>query len=323
MAVLESGGPARTSVLVGPARAKRKKSGRRRSGLLFVMPWLIGLTVFYAGPMLATLVMSFTNYKYVKPTGTHTDFIGLANWRRLLHDPNVAIGTKVTLRFAVIFVPLSMLLPLALAYLLTSKHLWGRGFFRAAFFLPAIIPAVSGLFIWRSFLNAQDGWLNRMLGVVHLGGPDWSNDPKWILPSYGLIATWGVGNAVLIFISALNGVPRELYEAARLDGAGSFRLFRTVTLPMISPITFYNVVITLVALGQYFIVPFVLTNGTGEPGQAGFFYTMNFYRESFSFYDAGYGSALAWLMFAVVMVVTGLLFYSQRFWVHYEYQEGK
>jgi ABC-type sugar transport system permease subunit len=322
MALLQSGSPVRSDDLTGRTRAKRK-SGRRQSGLLFVLPWLIGLTVFYAGPMLATLAMSFTNYKYVKPTGTTTDFIGLANWRRLIHDPNVAISARVTFKFALIFVPIMMLLPLGLAYLLTSRRLWGRGFFRAAFFMPAIIPAVSGLFVWRSFLNPEDGWLNRMLGVAKIHGPNWSLDPKWVLPSYGLIATWATGNAVLIFISALNGVPRDLYEAARLDGAGPFRIFRTVTMPMISPITFYNIVITLVALGQYFIVPYVLTNGTGDPNQSALFYTMNFYRESFAFYDAGYGSALAWLMFAVVMAITALLFWSQRFWVHYEYEEKK
>jgi multiple sugar transport system permease protein len=291
--------------------------------LVFVVPWLVGLAVFYVGPMLATLVMSFTNYKYAKPAGTHTDFIGLDNWSRLLHDPQVAIGAKVTLRFAMIFVPLSVLLPLGFAYLLTSRHLWGRGFFRAMFFLPAIVPGVSALFVWRGFLNGQDGWLNRILGVAHIPGVDWINNASWVIPSYGIIASWGVGNAVLIFISALNGVPRDLYEAARLDGANSWRLFRTVTLPMISPITFYNLVITLVALGQYFIVPFVLTNGQGTPNNAALFYTMNFYRESFVFFDAGYGSALAWLMFMVIMACTGLLFWSQRFWVHYQYEGQK
>lgn len=322
MAVLQSGSPVRPSGLAGLARATRRKPpGRKRSGFIFVLPWLIGLTVFYVGPMLATLVMSFTNYKYVKPEGQTTDFIGFKNWARVFSEADVARSALVTLRFAIIFIPLSVILPMVFAYLLTSKHLWGRGFFRAAFFLPAIVPAVSGLFIWRGYLNAQDGWFNRMLGILNITGPDWIRDARWVVPSFGLIATWGVGNAVLIFISALNGVPRDLYEAARLDGAGSFRLFRMVTLPLISPITFYNLVITLVGLGQYFVVPYVLTNGTGEPNQSALFYTMYFYRESFQNYDAGYGSALAWLMFAVIMSLTALLFWSQKFWVHYEYTE--
>jgi multiple sugar transport system permease protein len=320
-AVLESGGPVRRVRLTGPARSASFR--RRFTGLAFVLPWLIGLVVFYLGPMLATLLMSFTDYRYNKPAGTKTNWIGLDNWQRLFDDPNVWVGAKVTLKFAAIFIPLSMILPLAIAYLLTSKHLWGRGFFRAAFFLPAIVPAVSGLFVWRGYLNSQDGWLNRMLGVIGISGPEWLTRPGWILPSYGIIATWGIGNAILIFISALNGVPRDLYEAARLDGAGSWRLFRTVTMPMISPITFYNIIITLVALSQYFIVPFVMTNGTGEPNQAALFYTMNFYKESFVHYNGGYGSTLAWLMFAVIMALTAVLFWSQRFWVHYEYSEQK
>jgi multiple sugar transport system permease protein len=179
---------------------------------------------------------------------------------------------------------------------------------------------VSALFVWRGFLNGDDGWLNRMLEWVGITGPNWLGDKSWIMPSYALIATWGIGNAILIFISTLNGVPRHLYEAAKLDGAGAWRLFRHVTLPLISPITFYNLILTLVALSQYFVVPFVLTNGTGDPDGAAMFYAMYFYRQTFRFYDAGYGSALAWLMFVVIMALTGLLFWSQRFWVHYEYE---
>ena len=294
---------------------------RRHTGLLFVAPWLLGLVLFYAGPMLATLAMSFTDYSYAGDQPAR--FIGLENWSRVVRDPDVATSVVVTLKFALLFVPVMTLVPLALAYLLTSRDLWARGLFRAVFFLPAVVPAVSGLFVWRGFLNAEDGWFNRMLGVLGIPGPDWISDAQWVLPSYGLIAAWGVGNAILIFIGALNGVPRDLFEAAKLDGAGAWRTFRHVTLPMISPITFYNLVLTLVALGQYFIVPFVMTSGTAEPDNAALIYTMNFYRESFVFYDAGYGSALAWLMFAVIMALTALLFWSQRFWVHYEYEAGR
>ena len=272
--------------------------------------------------MLATLGMSFTNYKFGQATaGGSTKFVGLDQWVRLIHDPNVAKSTWITFKFALIFVPISMLLPLGFAYLLTSKHLYARGFFRAGFFLPAIVPGVSGLFVWKGFLNGEDGWLNRFLSVFGIEGPDWLASTSTILPSFGLIATWGIGNAILIFISALNGVPKDLFEAARLDGAGAWRIFRNVTMPMISPITFYNLVLTLVALGQYFLVPFVLTDGTAGTDNSALFYTLNFYRETFKFYDAGYGSALAWAMFAVIMGLTGLLFYSQKFWVHYEFEE--
>jgi multiple sugar transport system permease protein len=319
--ILQSGRPAVASAAAGsPGGERSRRKRERRTGLLLVSPWLLGLLLFYLGPMLATLVMSFTDYHYVDDSGKGTHFVGLANWSRLFSDPAVAQGTIVTLKFALFFVPVSVLLPLALAYLLTARNLWAKGFFRAAFFLPAIVPGVSALFVWRGFLNGDDGWLNRMLEWVGITGPNWLGDTSWIMPSYALIATWGIGNAVLIFISTLNGVPRHLYEAAKLDGAGPWRLFRHVTLPLISPITFYNLILTLVALSQYFVVPFVLTNGTGDPDGSAMFYAMYFYRQTFRFYDAGYGSALAWLMFVVIMALTGLLFWSQRFWVHYEYE---
>jgi ABC-type sugar transport system permease subunit len=317
--VLQSGTSAGATSSAVASRGDRRKR-ERRNGLLFVSPWLLGLLLFYIGPMIATLVMSFTDYHYASDDGTGTRFVGLANWSRLFDDPTVGHSTIVTLKFGLLFVPVSVLLPLALAYLMTARGLWAQGFFRAAFFLPSIIPGVSALFVWQSFLNGTDGWLNRMLGALGLPGPDWLNDTTWVLPSFALIGIWGAGNAMLIFISALNGVPRELYEAATIDGAGPWYLFRHVTLPMISPMTFYNLVLTLVALGQYFIVPFVLTNGTGDPEESGLFYAMYFYQQTFKFYDAGYGSALAWLMFAAIMAATGLLFWSQRFWVHYEYE---
>jgi ABC-type sugar transport system permease subunit len=287
--VLQSERPAGAAPPAGsPRGAGRHHARERRHGLFFVSPWLLGLLLFYIGPMLATLAMSFTDYHYIDNTGKGTHFIGLANWSRLFNDSMITHSVIVTLKFALLFVPVSVFLPLALAYLLTARGLWARGFFRAAFFLPAIVPAVSALFVWRGFLNADDGWLNRALGAVGITGPDWIGD--------------------------------KLYEAATIDGARSWGLFRHVTLPLISPITFYNVVLTLVGLSQYFIVPFVLTNGTGDPDGSAMFYSLYFFRQTFVFYDAGYGSALAWLMFVVIMAVSGLLFWSQRFWVHYEYE---
>lgn len=293
----------------------------RRVGLAFAAPWILGIFLLYLVPLGASLAFSFTNYQLVDQDDSGTRWVGLDNWTRLFDDPDVATSAWVTIRFAAIFIPISIALPLLFAYLLTAKHLWGRSIFRLLFFAPTIVPFVSGLFIWNGFLNAQDGWLNRLLGVVGIDGPDWLNDATWLTPSFGLIATWGVGNAMIIFIAALGGVPTDLYEAARIDGANSWQLFRHVTWPMISPITFYNLIIALVALGQYFLVPFALTNGTGDPDNAGLFYTMYFYRQTFTFFEAGYGATLAWAMFAVVLALTLFLFGTARYWVHYEFQE--
>ena len=185
---------------------------------------------------------------------------------------------------------MSLFVPLALAYLLTSRHLWGSSVFRVLFYLPAIVPFVAAAFVWQGFFNDTTGWLNRMLRRDrHRRPPDWINDANWVLPSLGIIALWGIGNAIIIYMAALRSVPVDLYEAARIDGADAWKLFRHVTWPMISPVTFYNLVIALVVLGQYFIVPFVLTDGNGAPDGASLFYTMYFFRQTFTFYDGGYG----------------------------------
>ena len=284
-------------------------------------PWLIGLTLFYVVPLAVSLVMSFTSYELVDQDDTATKFIGFDNWRRLFEDPDVSQGALVTLKFALIFIPMSVVLPLLFAFLLTAKHLWGRSFFRLMFYLPTMVPLIAAVMVWRFYLNGQSGWIARILGAVGIESPDFLTSKPWVLPSLALIATWGIGNAIIIFIAALNGVPKQLYEAATIDGAGSWRLFRDVTWPMISPITFYNVVISFVALGQYFIVPFVLLGPEGQPDGAGRFYTMTFFKQSFKFFQAGYGAALAWAMFAVVFSITAMLFWSARYWVHYEYEE--
>ena len=284
-------------------------------------PWLIGLTLFYVVPLAVSLVMSFTNYELVDQDDTATKFIGFDNWKRLFEDPDVSQGALVTLKFSLIFIPMSIFLPLLFAFLLTAKHLWGRSFFRLMFYLPTMVPLIAAVIVWRFYLNGQTGWISRILGAIGIESPDFLTSKPWVLPSLALIATWGIGNAIIIFIAALNGVPKQLYEAATIDGAGSWRLFRDVTWPMISPITFYNVVISFVALGQYFIVPFVLLGPEGQPDGAGRFYTMTFFKQSFKFFQAGYGAALAWAMFAVVFSITAMLFWSSRYWVHYEYEE--
>lgn len=288
---------------------------------MFVSPWLIGLAAFYVIPIVASLAMSFTDYRLVDNVDTGTQFVGLDNWRQLFRDPAVADSALVTLKFAVLFLPTVLLVPLALAYLLTATHLWGKPIFRTLFFLPAIVPFVAGTLVWRGYLNDTTGWFNRLLGVVGINAPDWLSDQTWVLPALDLIALWGIGNAIIIYMAALRSVPTDLYEAATIDGAGSWRLFRDVTWPLISPVTFYNLVIALVALGHYFLVPFVLTEGSGKPNNATLFYTMYFYRQTFAFHNGGYGAAMAWAMLVVILGATALLFRSARYWVHYQYEE--
>ncbi len=304
-----------------PAGSGTLYKRERRRGLLFVSPWLIGLTLFYAVPIGLSLVMSFTDYQLVDNDDSGTQWVGLDNWRRLFDDPDVAQGAWVTLKFGLMFIPMSVFLPLGIAYLLTAKRLWGRSFFRLMFYLPSMVPMVAAIIVWKFYLNGQSGWLTRIVEWFGIDSPDWLQEPQWVLPSLILIATWGIGNAIIIFTASLNSVPADLYEAATIDGAGRWRLFRDVTWPMISPITFYNIVIAFVALGQYFLVPYVLLGPEGHPDEAGKFYTMVFFQDTFGFFQAGYGATLAWAMFIVVFAITAALFWSARYWVHYEYEE--
>ena len=293
----------------------------RRWGLTFVSPWLVGLAGLFALPLVWSLVLSFTSYELSDTDGRPTEFVGLENWRRLFSDPEVRHGAYITLRFAVIAIPLGLVVPLGLAYLLTAKRLWFRGFFRAMFYLPTMVPFIAAVIVWRFYLNGKFGWLAKMFGQVGVDTPDFINDPKTAMIALWFIGLWGIGNAMIINIAALNGVPKDLYEAATLDGAGTWRLFRDVTVPMISPIIFYNLVLSLVGIGQYFVVPFALSDGTGNPDGAVKFYTMYFYQQTFKFFQGGYGAALAWAMFIVIFGLTALLFWSAKYWVHYEYEE--
>ncbi len=293
----------------------------RRWGLLFVTPWLLGLVLLFVIPLVLSLLMSFTNYELVDTDNQEITWVGLDNWRRIFSDPDVANGLWVTLKFALMYLPVSTLLPLAVAYLLTSERLWGRSLFRVLFYLPSMVPLVAAMIIWRFYLNSESGWFARLLRWVGFDPPNFLGDPAWVLPALILIGTWGIGNGIIIFIAALNGVPKDLYEAARIDGANKWHLFRDVTWPMISPITFYNIIVTLVGLGQYFLVPFILNGAEGRPEGASKFYTMVFFQETFSFFQAGYGAALAWAMFIVVFALTVVLFWSAKYWVHYEFEE--
>ncbi len=303
-----------------PDRADGSLARReRRWGTLFVAPWVLGLLGFFTLPLVASFALSFTDFRLA--SDQETSWVGLENWSRLFDDPRARHGLWVTAKFALFAVPAGIIAPLAIAYLMTAKNLWGRSFFRLLFYLPSMVPFIAGVIVWRFYLNRQSGWATRLLGTAGIDSPDFLRDGDWIMPTLTYIGLWGIGNAMIIFIAALNGVPKELYEAAVIDGAGPIRLFRHVTWPMISPITFYNLVITLVGLGQYFVVPFALTDRNGGIDNIALFYTMHFYNETFVNFRMGYGAALAWAMFFIVLALTMALFWSAKFWVHYEFEE--
>jgi len=180
-----------------------------------------------------------------------------------------------------------------------------------------MVPAVSVIFIWLQFLNGSDGWLNRVLRSLGLDPPNWIQDQNWILPAFVLIGLWGVGNAMLTMLATMQGVPTELYEAADVDGAGGWSKFYKITLPMISPVIFYNLVLSVIGLMQYFIVPWVITSGQGNPNNSAYFFNMHLFKTAFLFLDMGYGATLAWLIFIIALALTIALFVSAKRWVYY------
>jgi ABC-type sugar transport system permease subunit len=289
---------------------------QKRWGWFFLSPWLIGFFAFTFIPIIASLIFSFTDFRLTQPD--QIKFIGLNNWAKLFADPLALNALRVTFGFALLSLPIAIALPVLLAALLNSKYLIGKPFFRLLFYLPYMVPAISGIFIWQAFLNGQTGWLNRLLrlfGVVE--PPNWLGNEFWIGPAMVLMGVWGVGNAMLITLATLQGVPQELYDAAKVDGAGAVTAFFKVTLPMISPVIFYNLILSVIGLLQYFVVPYVLTRGTGNPNGAAYFFNMHLYRTAFLFQDMGYGATMAWFIFLIAIVLTVILFATSRRWVYY------
>jgi multiple sugar transport system permease protein len=308
-------------------RGQRKKLSRSelreaRWGYAFIGLWLVGFIAFYALPMLASLVFSFLDFDLLNPG--QTTFVGFTHWRRLLfEDPRVWQSLRVTFVFAAISLPIGMLSALFLAIILNSADLVGRNVFRTLFYAPTMVPVVAGILIWSGVLNPTTGWINQGiqavtgLEVANPSGIRWLDDPRIIYLSYTMIGVWGIGNAILYNLAALQGVPSELYEAAKIDGASWLQRLRSIMLPMISPVIFYNLVLSVVGLMQYFQVPYVLNGGDGYPEGTTFFYLIHFYRQSFQFLNMGYGSAIAWLMFIIALTITATLFATARHWVYY------
>jgi multiple sugar transport system permease protein len=284
-------------------------------GYAFVAPWLVGLVLFTAGPMVVSLLMSVTDFNLVKPEATK--FVGLDNYLRLASDPTIAQSLIATFKFALLAIPITMAASLGFALLLNHPKLPFKGPLRALVYLPVMIPLVASTLVWLGFLNTETGWLNAILGSVGLPRIDWINSEAWVYPALSLIGLWGIGNFMLINIAGLQSVPTELYEAARMDGAGAWTQFRRITIPLMSPVLLYNLVIILIGTFQYFTQAFVITNGRGDPNNATLFMNLVLYREGFVFNHMGYAAAIAWLLFVIVLALTLVLFGFARRRVYY------
>jgi multiple sugar transport system permease protein len=299
--------------------SQKKHQGRtilqqqRFWGWVFLSPWIIGFLAFTAFPMIASFIFSFTDFTIGQPIR----FTGLDNWVRLFTDTTTRESLLVTFRFAIISVPFAIGFPLLLATLLNSRSLMGKPLLRVLFYLPYMVPAISGIFIWQSFLNGETGWLNRLLEWIGFAEPpNWLFDPRSLTWALVLIGLWGVGNAMLTMLASMQGVPTELYEAAEVDGANRFVKWLRITLPLISPVILYNLVLSVIGLMQYFIVPYVLSNTTRSNPETNFF-NLNLYRTAFQFFEMGFASAQAWFIFIIALILTLIIFGTSSRWVFY------
>ena len=284
-------------------------------GLAFISPWLIGFLFLTLAPMIATFVFTFTNINLIQDRPLR--FVGLDNYADLLGDARTWDALAVTFKFAAIALPIGLILPFAIALLLNSKSLRGSRYFQALFFMPFVIPFVAAIFAWSGMLNPEEGWINGTLGFLGIDGPNWLNDPSWVYPALVLVGLWGIGSAVIINLAGLQNVPTELYDAARVDGAGYWGQLRHVTLPLMSPVIFYSITLGTVGVLQYFLVPLVLYSGDGRPGGTTFFYNIYLYKTFFTFQDMSFGATLAWLLFVIILALTLVLFWSAKYWVYY------
>lgn len=303
-----------------------------RTGMMFLSPWIFGFIAFTFLPIIASLIFSFMDLRITDGILSTPKFVGFDNWAYLFKDGQLGLDPAtwgksstpssiwITIRFALIALPVGIFVPLFIAMLMNNKHLVGTYFFRTMFYMPFTVPFVAAVFLWGGVLNPETGWINRALmemGVPRESVPNWANDVNWVYPTYVIMGIWGIGNAMLIMLAGLQGVPTELYDASKMDGANAWQIFWNITFPMISPVIFYNLVLSVVGLFQYFLVPLVVNSGTGRPGGATMFYNLYLYKTFFTFQNMAYGSTMAWLLFIFILIVTIALFATARHWVYY------
>ena len=309
-------------------RAARSAAGRQpagprrnwreiRAAYGFLSPWIIGFVVFTTAPMLISLYLSFTDYDQINAP----NYVGTQNYQQLMSDPKVALALKNTLIYAVMYVPAAMAVALGLAMVLNRV---GRaaGFFRTVFYLPVMTPTVAAAALFLLLLNGQKGLINRSLMLIGVHGPNWTTDSAWIKPGLALTMLWGLGGTVVIYLAALQQVPKDLYEAAQLDGAGSLDRFRRITLPMISGALFFTMIVLTIHSLQMFDQAYTMFFGGQQnstyANDAALFYVIYLFQQAFGVLHMGYASALAWLLFGIILLITAVQVRLSKRFVYYE-----
>lgn len=280
-------------------------------GLCFVSPWLVGFLAFTLIPVGLSLYYSFCDYSLLQPPV----WIGADNYREVFSDPEFYRTLKNTGLYALMALPAGMLVSIGLALMLNAP-IRGQSIYRTIIFLPSLVPIVASAMVWMWLFNGKLGLINLALGAVGVTGPTWLADPPWPLPSLAFMSLWGVGHTVVIYLAGLQDIPVDLYEAAEIDGAGVWRRMINVTLPMLSPVIFFNLIMAVIGTLQVFAVPFIMTGG--GPARSTYMYTHYLYDNAFTYLKMGYASALAWIQLLIILALTGLAFWTSRRWVHYQ-----
>jgi multiple sugar transport system permease protein len=304
---------------LGELRRVRGTTGRlgrkrdNRAAFLFLLPWFAGLLFITAGPVVASLVLGFTDYNLIqRPT-----FNGLDNFSRMLTDDRLHHALRVTFIYVGVSVPLQLACALGLALLL-DRGLRGMAFYRSAFYLPSLLgSSVAIAVLWRQIFGA-DGLVNQVLGAVGIEGRGWISDPSTALSTLIVLNVWTFGAPMIIFLAGLRQIPTMYYEAAAMDGAGRWTRFWRITLPLLSPIIFFNLVLQIIHAFQSFTQAFVVSGGTGGPSDSTLFYTLYLYQRGFNSFDMGYASALAWLLLVIIAAFTAVNFWAAKYWVFYD-----
>jgi multiple sugar transport system permease protein len=290
------------------------------TGYLFVSLWVIGFLIFTLGPMLASLYFSFTEYDIISAPR----WIGLDNYLKLFQDDLFWQSIKVTLYYAALSLPLGLVVGFMLAVLL-NQNVPGVNVWRTVYYIPSILAGVAVALLWVRILSPNRGAVNSALELIGIQGPGWFTDPDWSIPAMVIMGMWGVGGGMIIYLAGLQGIPTDLYDAAKVDGANSIQRFFYITIPMMSPVIFYNLVLGMIGTFQFFTAAYVaglsqIDAGLGAPVHSTLFYNLYLYQNAFRYFDMGYASAMAWVLFLVILVLTLVLFRSSSFWVYYEGQ---
>ena len=283
-------------------------------GYLFLLPWFIGFLGLTIGPIISSFYLSFTDFDLLTPA----QWVGTDNYVRMFtNDRNFAASMRVTFLFVVFAVPLKLAFALGVAVLL-NRGMKGLPLYRALFYLPSLLGAsVAIAILWRQIF-AADGLVNDVLAVFGIDGPSWISNPRYSLWTLILLSVWQFGSPMIIFLAGLRQIPQDMYEAASLDGAGKWRQFVKITLPMLTPVIFFNAIIQTIEAFKSFTPAFIISGGTGNPINSTLFYTLYLYQEAFGFFRMGYASALAWVLLALVGLFTAFSFLTSKYWVHYD-----